>query len=98
MDSMQISCAQCGAAVTVEAGAHFTTCSYCNSALYLDKSKVVFHFVITPTISLEEAQGKLRRWMAGNETVKDLDTLAQIETPELIYFPMWRFVVRLPSE
>jgi hypothetical protein len=62
--------------------------------LYLDKSSVVFHFVVSPTIDSEEASGKLRRWMAGNETVKDLDRLAMLQHQELTYFPMWRFVVK----
>jgi hypothetical protein len=91
---MQVHCTQCGASVTLEEGAHFVTCPFCSSALYLDKSRIVFHFVVTPTISLEEAQGKLKRWMAGNETVKDLDVQAVLEQQELVYFPMWRFVAR----
>jgi hypothetical protein len=91
---MQVHCTQCGASVTLEEGAHFVVCPFCSSALYLDKSRIVFHFVVTPTIGPEEAQGKLKRWMAGNETVKDLDTYATVEQQELIYFPMWRFVVQ----
>lgn len=91
---MNISCTQCGGTVNVEPGNPFLVCSFCSSALYLDKSRVVFHYVVSPTIGLEDAQGKLRRWMAGNETVKDLDRLATIQNQELTYFPMWRFVVR----
>ena len=94
---MQIICTQCGGSVKLAEGARFAICPFCGSALYLDRSKVVFHFVISPTISQEEAQGKLRRWMAGNETVKDLDVHAAIVQQELIYFPMWRFVVSDPA-
>ena len=89
---MQVQCTQCGAAVDLAAGGQFVTCPYCTSALYVDRSKVVFHFVVKATLGLEDAQGKLRRWMAGNETVKDLDVHARIQQQELIYFPMWRFV------
>ena len=35
--------------------------------------------------------------MAGNDTVKDLDRLAVIQSQELAYIPMWRFVVRDPA-
>lgn len=94
---MRISCTQCGASVEVQAGTQFLTCSFCSSALYLDKSKVVFHFVISPTIKAEEALGNLRRWMAGNKTAKNLDSIAVIQNQELTYFPMWRFVVSTPS-
>ncbi len=91
---MNVTCTQCGGSVAVDPTTPFLNCNYCSSALYLDKSKVVFHFVVSPTIAMDEALGKLRRWMAGNETVKDLDKLATIQNQELLYFPMWRFVVR----
>ena len=91
---MNVACTQCGGSVSVDPSSPFLNCPFCGSALYLDKSRVVFHFVVSPTISLEDAAGKLRRWMAGNETVKDLDRLASIQHQELSYMPMWRFVVR----
>ena len=94
---MTVPCTQCGASVQLPEGAQFATCGYCGSALYIDKSKVVFHFVVTPTITLVEAQGKLKRWMAGNETVKDLDVHAQVTHEEQVFFPMWRFVVAEPD-
>lgn len=95
---MQIQCTQCGASVPLVEGSLFLTCPYCSSALYVDKSRTVFHFVISPTINSEEAKGKLRRWMAGNETVKDLDVHASVTGEELIYFPMWRFVAQHDGE
>lgn len=94
---MNISCTQCGAAVSLPEGAHFATCGYCGSALYVDKSRVVFHFVVTPTITMEEARGKLKRWMAGNETAKDLDVHARLTYEEQVFFPMWRLVVSEPG-
>jgi hypothetical protein len=89
---MQINCTQCGGSVEVSQGMHFFTCTYCESALYLDRNGTVFHFVVSPTVSLIDAEGKLKRWMAGNETAKDLDKYAVIQTKELVYFPLWRFV------
>ncbi len=94
---MQTQCTQCGGAVALQEGHRFVVCPYCSSALYLDRSRVVFHFVVSATVSLEEAAGKLRRWMAGNETVKDLDVHANITQQELIYFPMWRLVAAEPD-
>lgn len=94
---MTVPCTQCGASVQISEGARFATCGYCGSALYIDKSKVVFHFVVTPTITMEEARGKLKRWMAGNETVKDLDVQAQVTHEEQVFFPMWRFVLAEPA-
>ncbi len=89
---MTVPCTQCGGSVQTTEGDRFATCSYCGSALYIDKSKVVFHFVVMPTITMDEARGKLKRWMAGNETAKDLDVHSQVTHEEMLYFPMWRFV------
>ncbi len=94
---MQVKCTQCGAGVDLEEGSRFVVCPFCSSALYLDRSQVVFHFVASATIDQEEAKGTLRRWMAGNETVKHLDVHAEIRHEELLYFPMWRFVVAEPG-
>ena len=37
------------------------------------------------------AEAALKRWMAGNETVKDLDEKARLESLEAVEFPMWLF-------
>lgn len=86
-----ISCAQCGGELHPDEGQIFLTCPYCNSAVYLDKSKVVFHWYLAPTLDENKAQGALARWMAGNETVKDLDKKAQIGDFVFEYFPVWYF-------
>jgi DNA-directed RNA polymerase subunit RPC12/RpoP len=90
---MQVKCSQCGGDLTLQEEVLFVTCPFCGSALYLDRSSAVFHYVVRAIQSEEDALGGLRRWMAGNETVKDLDKLAAVTGRELIYFPMWRFVV-----
>ncbi|HMT13093.1 MAG TPA: hypothetical protein PKA39_15905, partial [Ignavibacteria bacterium] len=38
-----------------------------------------------------EAEGNLKRWMSGNQTVKDLDQKAQIVKTKFYYFPVWYF-------
>src|SRR5262249_9016917 len=43
------------------------------------------------------AGAQLRRWMAGNETVKDLEKHAKVLSQKLVYFPMWRFVAAQPQ-
>lgn len=91
---MEVTCTQCGAAVKIPEGEIFVQCSYCSSALYLDKSRIVFHYLIEPTLKPEEARQNLRRWMAGNQTPKGLDEEAEITKNELIFFPLWRFVTQ----
>ena len=67
----------------------FLTCPYCGSAVFLDKSKVVFHWSLACTVAPEAAAANLRRWMAGNQTVKDLDTKSKVTASTFQYFPMW---------
>jgi hypothetical protein len=88
---MQIKCTQCAADVDVQQDETFIDCPFCASALYLDKRKVVFHFVINSNFKPNEAEGNLKRWMAGNHTVKDLDSKAQIAKTDFYYFPVWYF-------
>jgi DNA-directed RNA polymerase subunit RPC12/RpoP len=85
----EFQCAQCGGTLQPEEGNTFLTCPYCGSAVYLDKSKVVFHWSVTRTVTPEDAAANLRRWMAGNQTVKDLDRKAQVASQAFQYFPLW---------
>lgn len=57
--------------------------------MYLDKSRVVFHWALAPTLDEPAAGAALRRWMAGNETVKDLDRKAELTSSDFSYFPLW---------
>lgn len=92
-----ILCTQCGGELYPEQGQVFITCPYCSSTVYLDKTRVVFHWVVAPTLDLEKARGALARWMAGNQTVKDLDKKATLTGSSFEYFPVWYFKRRLPS-
>lgn len=88
---MQIKCTQCGADVTIQQDETFIECPFCASALFLDKRKVVFHYVINSNFKPNEAEGNLKRWMAGNHTVKDLDIKSTITNTAFYYFPVWYF-------
>lgn len=94
---MQINCSQCGAQVDISEGQTFVKCPFCESALYIDKSRVVFHYYIEAAFPEDEAEKNLRRWMAGNLTVKGLDTEAKIVNVELVYFPVWRINTEIKS-
>jgi hypothetical protein len=87
--SSPLSCTQCGGELHPDEGQIFLTCPFCGSAVYLDKSQVVFHWSLAPTLTAAQAQESLARWMAGNQTVKDLDTKAQVAGQVFQYFPMW---------
>ena len=90
-------CTQCGGELHPDEGQIFLTCPFCGSAVYLDKSRVVFHWYLASTLDESEAGAALRRWMAGNHTVKDLDKKSQLIGGSFEYFPVWYFKRRQPG-
>jgi hypothetical protein len=86
-----VSCAQCGGELHPDEGQIFLTCPYCSSTVYLDKTQVVFHWYLAPTLDEQKARGALASWMAGNQTVKDLDKKASVLGGSFEYFPVWYF-------
>jgi hypothetical protein len=86
-----IKCPQCAADNDIPVDEKFLECAFCGSAIYVDKSKVVNHYIVTSNFGEKEAEGNLRRWMAGNFQVKDLDKLAKISAVKFYYFPVWYF-------
>lgn len=84
-----INCRQCAAPLAVEQGMQFVTCTFCGATNFVDKSRALFHYQVRATIREDGALSALRRWMAGNATVKGLDQRARIDAPKFEYFPMW---------
>jgi predicted RNA-binding Zn-ribbon protein involved in translation (DUF1610 family) len=84
-----LTCTQCGGELHPDEGQIFLTCPYCAATVYLDKSRVVFHWYVAPTLSAEQARSALFRWMSGSQTVKDLDKKSQVVGQDFRYFPLW---------
>lgn len=89
--SSSLLCTQCGGELHPDEGQQFLTCPYCKSTVYIDKSKVVFHWYVDPTLDATQAQASLARWMSGNHTVKDLDKKSKVVGTQFEYFPLWYF-------
>jgi len=87
----QVDCPQCGAASDVPSGDRFYPCPFCDATLFVDRSGVVQHYELPRLLDAEQALAALKRWMAGNDTVKDLDRKSAIGVPRSISFPMWTF-------
>lgn len=92
-----VNCTQCGGELRPDEGQMFLTCPYCSSTVYLDKSRVVFHWYLAPTLDDAKARFALARWMAGNQTVKDLDKKSRLVDTSFEYFPVWFFKRRYAS-
>jgi hypothetical protein len=92
-----LNCTQCGGELHPDEGQVFVTCPFCSATVYLDKSQVVFHWYLAPTLDQDEARSALARWMAGNHTVKDLDKKAKLTSSGFVYFPLWYFKQKTSS-
>jgi hypothetical protein len=86
----QILCQQCTAVLPVEQGALIAVCEFCGASNAVDKSEVVLHFAARETVREPDAKAVLRRWMGGNDTVKDLDKKAAIDRVASQLWPMWQ--------
>ena len=89
-----IACTQCGGENELASGRRLFRCQYCDATLFVDRGGVVNHYRLPPLLGADEARAALRRWMAGNETVKDLDKKSSIGAVRAVSFPMWLFRVR----
>jgi predicted RNA-binding Zn-ribbon protein involved in translation (DUF1610 family) len=87
----QLSCTQCGGELRPDEGQQFITCPFCGTTVFLDKSRVVFHWSLRPTLDETQAASALARWMSGSQTVKDLDKKARLSSSTFQYFPLWYF-------
>lgn len=92
-----LGCSQCGGTLDPAEGQVFLTCPYCSSTVYLDRSRVVFHWSVACTVDAAAAEASLRRWMAGNHTVKDLDQKARVTVRHFEHFPLWYFRCGAPG-
>lgn len=86
-----ISCPQCGAETPLPESGRLLRCAFCDATLWIDRAQVVSHYLVDALLDRDQAVSALRRWMAGNDTVKDLDQHAAIDAPSLVWFPMWLF-------
>jgi DNA-directed RNA polymerase subunit RPC12/RpoP len=91
LPAAQLRCTQCGSELHPDEGELFVTCANCNSTIFVDKSRVVFHYALAPTVDEAKARTLLAQWMAGNATVKDLDKKSQLVSQTFGYFPLWYF-------
>lgn len=90
-DAAPLRCPQCGGEVPLASGERLPRCPFCDATLFVDRGGLVSHYSLPRRLDRERAAAALRRWMAGNETVKDLDRKAEIVAVEAVSFPMWLF-------
>lgn len=84
-------CPKCGANVNVSTGVHFINCKYCGTTVFVDRSGVMFYYVLPFFISDEKAKGIFKRWTANPQADKELESKAKITGFNKQYFPVYQF-------
>ena len=74
-----------------EHGKQYTICENCGTVIYIDRSSVIFHYIMPFILDEDKARAVFRRWCAGPSLAKDLEREAQITSVETIYFPVFLF-------
>ncbi|MCD6383316.1 MAG: zinc ribbon domain-containing protein, partial [Thermoplasmata archaeon] len=72
-------------------GERFVRCSYCDTMIFIDKSGVMFYYVIPFRIDEKSAELIFRRWASGPMKARGLEN-AWIREVKKYYFPVYRFV------
>jgi hypothetical protein len=91
-----LKCPQCGGELTPASGERVVRCRYCDGTLWVDRGGLVSHYSLPWLLDQNAAGAALRRWMAGNQTVKDLDQKSTLTGLERTAFPMWLFRFETP--
>jgi len=91
--SATVSCPQCGGAGPLPSGERLLACGFCGAALFVDRGGAVSHYRLPRLLDEAQATAALKRWMAGDDTVKELDSRSSIESMEATELPMWLFRV-----
>ncbi len=86
-----MNCPKCGAPFEYEPGMRFKQCDYCGTMIYIDKSRVMFYYIIPFTIDSNQVVQLFRRWASGPKMAKGLEN-SKVKSIKAMYFPVYRFV------
>jgi hypothetical protein len=84
---MNIKCTQCGAKVPIETDTSTIRCPFCETALYVETDRTVMHYYMDPQVQAADLGPVIQRKLSYLE-IKDP---VNINTRDLLYFPLWRF-------
>lgn len=61
------------------------------TVIYIDRSSVIFNYIMPFILDEEKARAVFRRWCAGHALAKDLKQKTVITSVEKLYFPVFLF-------
>ncbi|HUO87369.1 MAG TPA: hypothetical protein VM617_08245 [Thermoanaerobaculia bacterium] len=97
MSGPPLRCPQCGGENVLPSGERLLPCAFCGASLWVDRSGLVSHYRLPRLLGRAAAAQALSRWMAGDDTVKDLDAKAEAVELTAVSFPLWMFRLRSPG-
>lgn len=69
----------------------YVTCDSCGTVIYIDRSSVIFHYIMPFLLDEEKARAVFRRWCAGPSLAKGLEHDAEVLSVEKLFFPVFLF-------
>jgi hypothetical protein len=84
-------CPQCGAPITVTPRISFHSCEFCGTISFIDRSGVMFYYVMPFLIDENQARMIFNRWLKNPHMAKDLSITAKITQWKKILFPVYIF-------
>jgi hypothetical protein len=92
--SLNMSCPNCGGALSVDEGAHFASCAYCNAMIAVEGDEGIRKITFKDKVTRAQAVEAVRRWWRSGFKARDLKVRGQITESYPIYVPFWRLKAR----
>lgn len=92
--SVNLSCPSCGGALSIEEGARFTNCGYCDALLFTEGEGGVFKTTFRNNFNQDRTAGVLREWLRRGLKARDLPERAAVTELYPIYLPFWKLTAR----
>ena len=92
--SLSMSCPNCGGALSLGEGTHYTSCAYCNAMLAVEGDDGVRQITFKTRVTRVQAIEAVQRWWRGGFKARDLKTRGVVAESFPIYVPFWRLRAR----
>jgi hypothetical protein len=92
--TVNLSCPNCGGALSVEEGTKFTNCQYCDALMYVEGDGGIYRTNFQNVLDHDRAALLVKEWFRHGFKARDLTERAAITELYPIYLPFWRMTAR----
>ncbi|HEY3272903.1 MAG TPA: hypothetical protein VGJ92_04015 [Methanocella sp.] len=92
--SLNMNCPNCGGALSLKEGSHYTSCAYCTAMLAVEGDEGISKITFKDKITRVQAVEAVQHWWRGGFKARDLKTRGLITESYPIYVPFWRLKAR----